>query len=161
MTDQEQPLFPDSFRPGESAHIVSGTTGVPASTPTIPVIEEQATVSAKMVEKGRVLITKTVDDHPETIDVVSTHDETDVERVPINRMVDAPPVIRYEGDTMIIPVVKEVAVVEKKLMLTEEVRITRRKVQTQEAVPVTLRKEHIDIVRETLPEQPDTTGQKL
>jgi uncharacterized protein (TIGR02271 family) len=161
MTDQEQPLVPDGFRPGESVHTISGNTGVPVSTPTIPIVEEYATVSTKTVEKSRVLITKKVDDRQETVHLVSSHDETDVERVTLNRIVDTPPVVRYEGDTMIIPVVKEVAVVEKKLMLTEEIRVTRRKVQTQESVPVTLRKERIDIVRETLPGQSDATSQRL
>lgn len=114
----------------------------------IPIVEEFATVSTRMVETGQVIISKKVESHQEAVHVVTSHDETDVERITLNRIVDAAPAVRYEGDTMIIPVVKEVAVVEKKLMLVEEIRVTRRKVQTQETVPVTLRKERLDVTRE-------------
>ncbi len=126
-----------------------------AALPVIPIVEEYATVGKKTVETGRVVISKKVEAHQESVHVVASHDETDVERITLNRIVDAAPAVRYEGDTMIIPVVKEVAVVEKKLMLIEEIRVTRRKVQTQETVPVTLRKERIEIVRESASAPPD------
>lgn len=118
---------------------------------TLPIVEEFATISSKIVETGRVIISKKVEDHQEGVHVVSAHDETDVERVTLNRIVESAPAVRYEGDTMIIPVLKEVAVVEKKLMLVEEIRVTKRRVQTQETIPVTLRREHLEIIREKTP----------
>ncbi len=115
---------------------------------TIPVIEEVAVVSSRIVETGRLRISKEVTQVEQGVHVVGSHEECEVERITLNRIVETAPAVRYEGDTMIIPVMKEVAVVEKKLMLVEEIRVTRRQVQTQETVPVTLRKETIEVVRE-------------
>jgi hypothetical protein len=52
--------------------------------------------------------------------------------VQIDRIVAEPPVQRQEGDTLILPVVEEVLVVEKRLMLREEIRITRRREQVEQ-----------------------------
>ncbi|MDX5345618.1 MAG: YsnF/AvaK domain-containing protein, partial [Hymenobacteraceae bacterium] len=64
----------------------------------------------------------------------------------VNKYVDeAPPATRYEGDTMIVPVLKEVLVVEKKLLLVEEVHIKKQQLQTEEKQQVTLRKEDVSV----------------
>jgi hypothetical protein len=43
------------------------------------------------------------------------NEEVQIERIPFNKIVDKEPeAVRYEGDTMIIPVLKEIAVIEKK-----------------------------------------------
>lgn len=118
----------------------------------IPVIQEQVLVGKRVVETATIAVKKTVTEGPEPVHVVVAHDETSVERVPVNRIVEKAPEIRYEGDTMIIPVMKEVAVVEKKLMLVEELRVTRRAVQTQETEYITVRKEHLDISRTPIEE---------
>lgn len=111
----------------------------------IPVIEEQLRIDKKLTETGTVRISKHVTEHQETISVPLAHEEIQVERVTINQFIDAaPPAIRYEGETMIIPVIKEVAVVEKRLMLVEELHITKRQNQKQEAQTVRLRKETVD-----------------
>lgn len=52
-------------------------------------------------------------------------EEIAVNRIPINQEVTAVPGIRMEGDTTIIPVVKEVAVIQKKLVLVEEIHVTK------------------------------------
>jgi hypothetical protein len=59
-------------------------------------------------------------------------DVVDVTRVPVNRLVDAHPEVREEGGTIVVPVVEEVIVIEKRLMLKEEVRITRRRSEVSE-----------------------------
>ncbi len=128
----------------------------PQNTQALPIVEEFATIGTQTVETGRVVISKKVEEHVESVHVVTSHDETEVERVTMNRLVDSAPAVRYEGDTMIIPVLKEITVVEKKLMLVEEIRVTKRKVQTQETVPVTLRKERIEIIREKASDTPGT-----
>ena len=45
----------------------------------------------------------------------------------IKRIVDQPAEIRQDGDTLIIPLMEEVLVVEKRLMLREELHIKRRR----------------------------------
>jgi hypothetical protein len=49
----------------------------------------------------------------------------DIETVNVDRLLDGPVQERYEGDTMILPVVEEVWVVEKRLYLRQEIRITK------------------------------------
>ena len=80
------------------------------------------------------------------------HDEVHVERVPLNITLPAgaaAPASRYEGDTLIIPVLREVAVVETRLLLVEELRITKQQLTTQHTETVPLRRE--EIVAERLP----------
>lgn len=114
----------------------------------IPVIEEKLKVGREVVETGKVRITKRVHEEEETIGVPESREEVHIERVPINQYVDkAPPGTRQEGDTTIISVLKEVAVVEKRLLLVEEVHISRQKEKSISEQKVKLRKEEIQVDR--------------
>lgn len=61
--------------------------------------------------------------------------------------IETAPSIRYEGDTMIIPVIKEVIIIEKKLLLIEEVYITKHINTTIEQTNVMLREEEVIVER--------------
>lgn len=63
-------------------------------------------------------------------------EDVDVQRVAINQVVESVPDTRIEGDTTIIPVVEEILVVEKRLVLREEVRITKRRNRVPRAQPI-------------------------
>ena len=124
----------------------------------IPVLQEEVLVGKKVVETGKVRILKTVSEQQEMIDIPLVQEEIHVERVPMNQYVDAlPPAVRYEGDITIIAVVKEVLVIEKRLLLVEEVRVTKNKVQTNETQEVNLRTENVQVVRLNTGMQNDTT----
>ena len=56
----------------------------------IPVAREEVSVSRELVETGVVDVRKVVRERVEVIDEPMLHDEVDIERVPINRAVDAP-----------------------------------------------------------------------
>ncbi len=71
-----------------------------------------------------------------------------VERVAVNKEVDKAPDTRYEGNTMILPVLKEVWVVRKQLVLVEELHITRKTTESILTGEILLREESIDISRE-------------
>ena len=121
---------------------------VPRKAVVIPVIEEQLQVETRIVETGTVRIHKKVHKEEVNVDAPVVYDNLDIERIPINEYVDtAPPAVRYEGETMIVPILEEVVVVEKRLVLREELRITKRQVQTTVSKPVTLRKEEVTIER--------------
>jgi len=114
----------------------------------IPIIQETATVDKHVVEKGKIRIEKGIEETNETVDVSLQHDEYTIRRVAINQYVDGDaPQVRHEGDTLIIPVVKEVVV--KRLLLVEEVRITKEIVSTTEQFEMPLRKEVVTITRST------------
>jgi uncharacterized protein (TIGR02271 family) len=111
---------------------------------TIPVIEEQVLVEKQVVESGTVRITKVVREQQVPVAIPLVQEEHDIQRVPINEYVETPPPpIRYEGDTMIIPVVQEVLVVQKRLLLVEELHVTKNLVHKQDTQQVTLRKEEV------------------
>ncbi|OZI07927.1 hypothetical protein BWI93_12000 [Siphonobacter sp. BAB-5385] len=116
----------------------------------LPVIEEQLKVDTQLEETGRVTVSKRVHEREELVELPLTQQQVKVERVPINQYIDTPPAVRYEGETMIVPVVKEILV--KRLVLVEEVRITKEEVQTTTHQPVMLRQEEIVITRSTGPE---------
>ena len=117
----------------------------------IPVIEEVATVSRRLVETGHaVRVRKLVHEDEVNVDGSSTVDHADVERVAVGRVLDGPVGVRHEGDVMIVPVVEERLVTVKQLVLVEEIRITRitRSSRVQPAtVPVTLRREEVVVER--------------
>jgi uncharacterized protein (TIGR02271 family) len=120
----------------------------PAEETVVPVLQEELDVHKRRVETNAgVRVNKTVEEHEQTVDVSVTRENVEVERVAVNRAVDAPVAIRHEGDTTIIPILEEVLVVEKRLMLKEEIRITRRKQQVSEPQRVTLRTEHAAVER--------------
>lgn len=122
----------------------------------LPVAEEQAVVSKRTREVGQVVVHVTPQERQETVQVPLIEEHVEVERVPINRFVEGPPAVREEGNVTIVPVVEEVLVVEKRLMLREEVRITRRRVTTEHRQRVTLRCEEVEILRADAPERPQT-----
>lgn len=116
----------------------------------IPIIEEQVHIEKQVVESGVVRVSKKVHEEQVMVDVPLIHEEHDVERVEINQYVDVAPTIRHDGATMIIPVLREEVVVQKRLVLVEELRITKKLVQTKKQEEVILRKEEVIIERDTL-----------
>lgn len=74
-------------------------------------------------------------------------ERVEVTRETIGREISEAPPTRVEGDVTIIPVLEEIVVIEKRLMLVEEIRI--RKIATVEevSIPVTLRKQRVTVER--------------
>lgn len=58
------------------------------------------------------------------------------------------PQVRIEGDVTIVPVMEEVLVIEKRLMLVEEIHIRRVATREDVSIPVELRKQRATIERE-------------
>jgi len=69
----------------------------------IPVVEEELRVGKRVVETGRVRVSKTVHEHEEFLDEPLMREEYDVERVPVDAFVDGPVGPRHEGDGEIVP----------------------------------------------------------
>lgn len=117
----------------------------------IPIIEEHARVEKKVVERGVVRIDATIKEHVETISEALTHEEIEIQHVPMNVVIDVVPEVRQEGDVVIIPVVEETIVVSKRLVLKEELHVHRRTVSERASIPVTLRSTDIAVQRESPP----------
>jgi uncharacterized protein (TIGR02271 family) len=127
----------------------------------LPVLAEALDVRTRRVETGRVRIHKTVQTREVLVDEPLLREEVIIERVPVNRVVEGPIPVRYEGDTMIISLLEEVLVVETRLLLKEEVHMTTRRTETHTPARVTLRHEDVTIERVDLEHnQPHSQGQE-
>lgn len=113
-----------------------------AESRTIPVIQEEASVSRKTEETGKALRVR-IESHEEKelVPVTEIVEEVSIERVPVNRYVEERTEAREEGDVVIVPVFETVSVVERRLLLKEEVRIVRRRREIRREEEVVLRKE--------------------
>ena len=83
-----------------------------------------------------------------TVDASVSAEEIVVERLPVNQLVEGDaPQVREENGTVIIPVLEEVLVVEKRLLLREEVHLSKRMTRSNAPQTVLLRREVVDIER--------------
>jgi len=113
----------------------------------LPAIEERLDVSKRKIETGRIRINKTVEASESVIDEPLLQERYDVERVVVNRILTEPAEPRYEGDTLVLPVMEEVLVVEKRLVLREEVRVTRTRKEVRNPQTHTVRREQLHVDR--------------
>lgn len=119
----------------------------------VPVLAEQLRIARQQIVTGGVRVRKTVHERIETIDQPVTEEQVDVERVAINRFIDEAPAVRYEGDVMVVPLLEEVIVVEKRLVLREEIRIRKQRATVNRPQQVVLRREEATLE----PIDPDAT----
>lgn len=116
----------------------------------IPVVAEQLAVGTRLVDTGRgVRIHKTVVEQPVTIDERLGREEVEVRHVPVDRIVapDEAPATRHEGDTMIVPILEEVLVVERRVRIKEELHITRIRREERHQESVVLKAEQVQVER--------------
>ncbi len=125
----------------------------------IPVIREELRVGKRVVETGRgIRVHRRTVERTEVVDEPLRQDVLEVTHVPIDRMVepDAVPVARQEGDTLIVPVLEEVLVINRKLCLKEELHITRRQREVHAPQTVVLKSQQVSI--EPFDENPESNG---
>jgi uncharacterized protein (TIGR02271 family) len=113
----------------------------------LPLASEELHVAKRIVTSGRVRIRTAVEEREEVARLSLASEEPEITRVPVNREVDAAPTIRTEGEVTIVPVLEEVMVIEKRLVLREELHIRRRVSHDTFEAPVTLRRETAVIER--------------
>ncbi|MDB5377359.1 MAG: hypothetical protein JWR00_1805 [Rubritepida sp.] len=113
----------------------------------VGIAEESVTVSKRTNEIGRVQVAVTTEVIEQLVRETLLTRHAEIERVSINMEISAAPQIRQEGEFLIVPVVEEVLVVQKRLVLKEEIRL--RIVESQEAVelPVQRRAQKVKVER--------------
>jgi uncharacterized protein (TIGR02271 family) len=122
----------------------------------IPLVQEELSISKRQREKGRVVVQTIPRERQELVEQELERVDVEIERIPIDRVVETLPDIREEGDTLVIPVIEEVVVVEKRLVLREEIRVHRRRSVEQFQQSVTLRSEDVKIERLGPSDEPET-----
>jgi uncharacterized protein (TIGR02271 family) len=113
----------------------------------VPLHAEEVSVAKRRVVTGQVKVGTITRESEQLVEELLEHEHVEVERTAIGKQVDKAPPVREEGDTLIIPILEEIVVVERRLLLKEEVRIrrTREKQPYQERVVV--RKQEAVITR--------------
>ena len=127
----------------------------------VPLHVEEATVARRKVTTSVVRVATITTTRDQLIDEPVTHERVEVERVPIGQYVDAVPPVREEGDLTVMPVVEEVIVVERRLLLREEVHIRRVRTTERHVETVQLREQEAVITRHPASERADTQHPSL
>ena len=119
----------------------------------VPVVEEQLQVETGVVDLGEIRVHKTVEATEEVRRGPLEREDVEVQRVRVDRPVDAPEQRRQEGDWLIIPIMEEVFVVQKQLMVREEIRIRKQLLTEEHEVREMIRRERATI-EDTRPARP-------
>ncbi|MDQ6786179.1 MAG: YsnF/AvaK domain-containing protein, partial [Acidobacteriota bacterium] len=86
-----------------SAETINSNAEIKRDEKVIPVIEEEVTIEKRVVESGKVRISKKANEYEKLVDIPLLHEEVSVERIPINQVIAERLPTRYDGDTLIIP----------------------------------------------------------
>ena len=127
-----------------------------SETEIIPLAEEEVRIDKRAVTTGKVRVRTTVDVETELAKATLDGEAVEVTRVPVDRVVSQAPGIRTENDVTIIPILEEVLVVEKRLVLKEELHVRKRTTSQEFEAPVQLRKQ--SAVVERIPADEDGTN---
>jgi uncharacterized protein (TIGR02271 family) len=114
----------------------------------IPIIEERARIDKQVVDKGIVRIKTSFTERTEWLTQELTSEDVVVERVPVDRDIDSMPQIREEAGLLIIPVIEQRLVIEKRWVLKEELHVRKQKRTDVVDLPVTLRSSEVSVERD-------------
>ena len=113
----------------------------------MPLHAEEISISKEKLETGRVQVSTVTRDHEQLVDELLTNEHVEIDRIPIGKAIDARPDVREEADSIIVPVVEEVLVLERRLILKEEVHIRRVRGTERHQERVKLRKQEALVTR--------------
>jgi uncharacterized protein (TIGR02271 family) len=113
----------------------------------VPVIEEELETGTRQVTTGSVRVEKRVEKRVRRVSAPAFHEDIEIRRVPVNRVVDVAPKSRRQGDTVIVPVVEEELVVTKRLVLKEEIHLIKRRTKERVVKEVEVGRERAEVKR--------------
>jgi len=115
-------------------------------------LEEELSIGRRKVETGRVRVHRATREVVQSVDEELFHDQHEIETIAIGTFVDERPLMRETDDEIIIPIVEEVLVVERRLRLKEELHIKKQRVSQRHREDVILRVQEAHVSR--LPPNP-------
>jgi uncharacterized protein (TIGR02271 family) len=115
--------------------------------PTLRLLAEEVQVTKEKAETGRVHVSTQTHERQALIAEDLARERVEIETIPVGRRINAVPEVRQDGDVTIVPVVEEVLVVERHLMLKEEVRIKRVRTIERHQETVILRHQDAIVTR--------------
>jgi uncharacterized protein (TIGR02271 family) len=108
---------------------------------------EQITVGRRRVEGDTVRVSTVTREIEKLVEETLTHERVEVEHVAIGRQIEAVPPVREEEHVTTIPIVEEILVLEKRLILKGEVHIRRIRVPEIHREVIALREQDIVVER--------------
>ena len=114
----------------------------------ILIVEEQLSVGRKRTETDRVRVRTVVDTEDVIVEDLLRVGRLDVTRVAVDREVAQAPEPYRDGDTLVIPVVEERLVIEKRLFVVEELRVTSSSQDEAVSIPMSLRRTRAVVERD-------------
>ena len=136
---------PGNMPSAPDVQLSQGNTSSSGETRVLSVVEEQLDIRKIAVETGAVRVRKIVHEESRTVDMSLMQEEVSIMRVPVNKVVEDKFQSRQEGDTLVIPIFKEI--VTRHLVLVEEVRITTHRNPETSTQEVTLKREEAVVER--------------
>jgi uncharacterized protein (TIGR02271 family) len=130
---------------GKVIHHLQSEAHVSHAQQVIPVLHEQLEIHKVAEETGAIRVRTIVHDELCTVDMTLAREGVSVTRVPLNKVVDAKFPSRQQGDTLVIPIYKEILA--KQLVLVEEVHVTTRRSAENTTQSVTLKREEAIVER--------------
>jgi stress response protein YsnF len=109
----------------------------------VPVVEEEVRVDTRVVELGHVTIQKKVDEFLDERTIALRHQQVEIERVQVDRVIDEMIEPHMDGDVFVVPVIEEEIIITRRLRLKEELRVRRTVGQRDEVVQAPFRRERV------------------
>jgi uncharacterized protein (TIGR02271 family) len=131
------------------------TESRPAATAqAIPLLQEHLTLGLRRVETGRVRIHLATTTEDAQVHEPVRRERVEIQRVAVGREVAEAPAVREEEDgaVLVVPVLEEILVTERRIILKEEIRI--RRVTTTETIEKTVALHSQTATVERLPPAP-------
>jgi len=130
----------------------------------LKIAHEELSVGKRKRQTGRVRIRMRVRHRKAVVDEPLTQEEVHVKRVDVNRYVGKAPRVHRRGKALVFPIVEEVLVVEKRLLLKAELHVTRvekevrkpKRIQLRTVEPIVERVRNIPAARASSPSQEET-----
>jgi uncharacterized protein (TIGR02271 family) len=113
----------------------------------LPLYEEELSVSKRVVPTNRVQVSRITHQQEQLVDELLGRERVEIERIPMGTPIDAVPAVREESGTIVVPVVEEVVIVERRLILKEEIRIRRIRDEERYQERVTIRNQEAIVKR--------------
>jgi len=113
----------------------------------IPVVEEELDASTRAVKTGSVRVDKHVEKRIRKVETPLIHEDVEIRRVPVNRVITEMPKMRRDRDSVVIPVVEEEVIVTKRLVLKEEIHLIKHRTSDRAVQEVELNRESAEIRR--------------
>lgn len=120
----------------------------------IPIVEEHITVDKEVVETSKINITTKIVEDEAMVNLPVLSERYEVRHIPVDKVFVTPPPVRYEGDVLVVPVIEEIVVVEKRYKVVEEVHLIKHTTETPFTQQVTLKKQQVNV------ERTDSNGEK-